>query len=643
MIRVTDSATITVAEGGSCNAVRNVPLTDVFVPCVAVSVTNIPDTNAAPSVIDFVPLQAGDRVLLAGQTNTVENGIYVVQSLSPTVVLLRAPDLSVGDTVPSGNIVSVLNGLVYGFTTYTVVSDGTVGTDPILIPRVSPVGLTTAIDVSPFNRAVTLNTSELDNAFVSQTLSTIQGIVSTLDVQNTSDVDLVTRTGGALLTDGGMRVELNALIGGDVQSDGTLFLPSLVPNQVLVMSGDTVSGVADLTFDGTVLNVASSVTADDVQANVLPFIGANQVLFRSPAEGAANLTWDGSVLTVTGDVSVSTAEVTGALAYLSADQVAFGGPAAVEGDAGFLFDGTTMTFGGDTFLLESPRIQFTEPAVMAPPAIGSVSTGTQVLLDVSALAAGQTYASVGRESTGTLWFAVGDETDTLTVYSGNTSTLALDEYARIGNETLFTEQVRPLGSEFRVQRVTDTEYLEFDGSGGGILQSETDLTFAGGGSTIALQGFGMLFDASAATDSYLFQCSNRSFALPQAPQGAGDTLELLSANDEVVTDTSLRRLKGNVRCIRDVLAPRQIFALTPVAFEWASSGQTSFGFVAEDAANVSPVLVTRDRDGRPKGVRYKHLSAALVKEAQEMWTDLERFRSNDGHPGTYASARSGGR
>lgn len=67
-------------------------------------------TLSGLQTIDGVDLEAGDRVLVASQTNEEENGIYVAKVDNWT----RALDLAIADDVAAGTLVYVAFGAVYG-------------------------------------------------------------------------------------------------------------------------------------------------------------------------------------------------------------------------------------------------------------------------------------------------------------------------------------------------------------------------------------------------------------------------------------------------------------------------------------------------------------------------------------------------
>ncbi len=79
-------------------------------------------TVAASSLtIDSVACEVGDRVLLQTQTNTYEQGIYVVLSIGATVVLQRSADQQSIEQMHAGQYVSVGAGSVEAGNIYTII------------------------------------------------------------------------------------------------------------------------------------------------------------------------------------------------------------------------------------------------------------------------------------------------------------------------------------------------------------------------------------------------------------------------------------------------------------------------------------------------------------------------------------------
>jgi len=57
--------------------------------------------------------------------------------------------------------------------------------------------------------------------------------------------------------------------------------------------------------------------------------------------------------------------------------------------------------------------------------------------------------------------------------------------------------------------------------------------------------------------------------------------------------------------------------MRPVSFTSLSTGQRDLGFIAEEMAQIHPLLATYDEQGRPESVRYLGLTAVLAKAVQE--------------------------
>lgn len=79
-------------------------------------------TVAASSLtVDSVVVEVGDRILLQTQTNTYEQGIYVVKTISSTVVLERAEDQQSREQMKKGQYVSVGAGSTHAGNFYTLI------------------------------------------------------------------------------------------------------------------------------------------------------------------------------------------------------------------------------------------------------------------------------------------------------------------------------------------------------------------------------------------------------------------------------------------------------------------------------------------------------------------------------------------
>ncbi len=90
----------------------------------------------------------------------------------------------------------------------------------------------------------------------------------------------------------------------------------------------------------------------------------------------------------------------------------------------------------------------------------------------------------------------------------------------------------------------------------------------------------------------------------------------VNSDNKIGTLSSSRRYKEEIRPMNQ--ASNAIFALKPVSFRYKKEIDRSralcFGLIAEEVAQISPELITRDRKGKPQTVRYEAVNAMLLNE-----------------------------
>jgi hypothetical protein len=106
----------------------------------------------------------------------------------------------------------------------------------------------------------------------------------------------------------------------------------------------------------------------------------------------------------------------------------------------------------------------------------------------------------------------------------------------------------------------------------------------------------------------------------------------VNSDNKIGTLASTRRVKDNIKPMDK--ASEAVFALKPVSFRYKreidASGTPQFGLIAEEVANISADLVTRDSEGRPETVRYEAVNAMLLNEF------LKEHRKNEQQEATIA-------
>ena len=90
----------------------------------------------------------------------------------------------------------------------------------------------------------------------------------------------------------------------------------------------------------------------------------------------------------------------------------------------------------------------------------------------------------------------------------------------------------------------------------------------------------------------------------------------VNSDNKIGTMSSSRRFKEEIKPMDQ--ASDVIFALKPVSFRYKEeidrSHALSFGLIAEEVAEISPELITRDTEGKPQTVRYEAVNAMLLNE-----------------------------
>lgn len=110
----------------------------------AISLSNIVLDGSAPATVDGITLSEGDRVLVAGQTEKSENGIYAVETAGTgsNGVWERANDFDTNSGVSAGIVIMVTEGSDYEDTQWKLTTDDpiTIGTTDLDFEQASAYG-----------------------------------------------------------------------------------------------------------------------------------------------------------------------------------------------------------------------------------------------------------------------------------------------------------------------------------------------------------------------------------------------------------------------------------------------------------------------------------------------------------------------
>ena len=275
-----------------------------------ITLSDITLAGGAPSTVDGVSLTAGDRVLVNGQSNAAQNGLYVVQTLGTgsNGTWTRTSDANENGEIQPGMIVMVTEGTTYADTPWKLVTNGSI--------TIGVTDLTFTENYSlAFGNIVANGTAVVANT-VSGTVSFAAGANVSIVGNSTTRVITFDAIGGGSGTPGGANTQIQ------FNDDGAF------------------GGSADLTWDGSQVAVIGAVTAT---GNIT---GGN---LNTAGQAVATGNVSGGNLTTAGDVTTATVTASG---NVSGGNLVTGGQAAITGN---ITTGNILTDGyfyanGDPFV-----------------------------------------------------------------------------------------------------------------------------------------------------------------------------------------------------------------------------------------------------------------------------------------------------
>jgi hypothetical protein len=97
------------------------------------------------------------------------------------------------------------------------------------------------------------------------------------------------------------------------------------------------------------------------------------------------------------------------------------------------------------------------------------------------------------------------------------------------------------------------------------------------------------------------------------------------ASKSLASCSSSRRYKDNIEDFKSGLS--LVERLRPVTFDWKSNKQHDVGFVAEEVAEVEPLLATYNETGQIEGVKYAQITTVLVNAVKEQQAQIEALKA----------------
>jgi hypothetical protein len=101
---------------------------------------------------------------------------------------------------------------------------------------------------------------------------------------------------------------------------------------------------------------------------------------------------------------------------------------------------------------------------------------------------------------------------------------------------------------------------------------------------------------------------------------AGSTPLCRNATSDISTCTASIRYKSNIAPFSSGL--ELLSRLQPVAFNWAGDGRRDLGLVAEEVAEIEPLLTTTNEKGEVEGVKFDSVGLVLVNAVKEQQAEI---------------------
>jgi hypothetical protein len=230
--------------------------------------TNITLSGGAPSVVDGVSLTAGDRILVAGQSNAAQNGLYQVQTLGTgeNGTWVRTSDANQDGEIQPGMIVMVTQGTQYADTPWKLTTNGEIiigTTELVFVENYSQAfgnvfANGTAVIANAVSAPITLtagNNIAITGNNISKTVTIEVTGISLSSISNgTSTLDIVTANGNITSTVNGNTTLIVTDTGANISG-------------YITATGNVTATTANITANLTTSNIA---VTNSVGSNLVP-------------------------------------------------------------------------------------------------------------------------------------------------------------------------------------------------------------------------------------------------------------------------------------------------------------------------------------------------------------------------------------
>jgi hypothetical protein len=365
--------------------------------CRVATTSNVTLSGGTPATVDGVNLQVNDRVLVTGQTNATENGIYFVSTLGSgsNGSWTRALDANENAEVSSGLILTVTEGTLHSSSIWKLTT-----ADPISIGTTELTFVPNLENSNVYVKAIDIGDSLTTiDSFSASGVTTVRWLISATDnvggYHKTSTVDAVTN--GTIITE----IEYGVLLSDSAQDVVTI--GTTISNGNIVLQGTGTSANVSVRVNRITLGsdtttgyiraqvLASAASAVDLSAVDQDIIPATNVTYDI---GSSSYRWrdlylSGSTIDL-GGAQIKTDDTTGSIAFVPPVSVSNPNPKALVVSA----TGETSIADTTGGVLTVVDIQNASPSV--PPRISDIviTNAAGTVLDDTAVSTSGGYIKI---------------------------------------------------------------------------------------------------------------------------------------------------------------------------------------------------------------------------------------------------------
>jgi hypothetical protein len=258
-----------------------------------ITLTDIVLTGGAPAEVDGVSLTASNRILVAGQDDAAQNGLYVVQTVGAgsNGTWVRTSDANQDGEIQPGMVVMVTQGTQYADTPWKLITNGEIiiGTTELTFQENYSLAFGnifangTAVIANAVSAPITFtagdNISIIGNNTAKSITIGVTGITTSRIANGTSNVDIATADGNVTTAVNGNTILTITDTGAN--ATGYVTATGNITGNYFIGNGSQLTGIATSAFD--LIQVSGQSNVDAATSTTLTFVAGDGIAITTDA------------------------------------------------------------------------------------------------------------------------------------------------------------------------------------------------------------------------------------------------------------------------------------------------------------------------------------------------------------------------